>query len=528
MTDTPHDKFDFIQQIPPLPNQFTTDPLLSRILERMIPADSRSQLSSKWQEVGADTAQGLTELADQAERHPPQLRKFSSWGKQIDEIEMHESWKKLETYAVQQGIVAIAYERKQGALSRVHQAALIYLFHPSSAFVTCPLAMTDGAARALELYGSAELKHKYMSHLISRDPKEFWTSGQWMTEKTGGSDVGLTRTQAQPFGDLWKLYGYKWFTSATTSQMAMTLARPEGAEDGVKGLSLYVLQTRTASGDLNHLEILRLKDKLGTKALPTAELKLQGTMAEAVGGMGNGVRKISSLFNISRIYNAICATADLRRGLAMAEQFAANRVVFKQKLQDQPIHRKVIEGLNADFAKCLHFTMAVALLLGKDECGEATPEEKGLLRILTPLLKLYTGKKVVSVVSEVVEIFGGQGYVEDSGIARLCRNAQVFPIWEGTTNVLSLDLLRAFEKEAPFEVLQRYFDSLKPSSHLKDSFLALKTKMGGYHEQALVENARFLAWNLADLMACALVENFAAQTQHPWDVKVARSVTSRF
>ena len=217
-----------------------------------------------------------------------------------------------------------------------------------------------------------------------------------------------------------------------------------------------MIECRDSAGALQNIQILRLKNKLGTKALATAELFLDESPAELVGGLGGGVRKIASLFSISRIYNAICALGDLRRSLALADSYSQRRNVSGKKLSDQPMHRRLMLELETDFAKCFHFTFYVAALLGLEETGKASEDQKALLRILTPLLKIYTGKKVVSVVSEVIEIFAGQGYVEDTGLPRLLRNAQVFPIWEGTTNVLSLDLLRAFSKEAPFEIFKSF------------------------------------------------------------------------
>src|SRR5690606_4112745 len=225
---------------------------------------------------------------------------YDPWGKRIDEIKVSDSWNQLHEIAAEEGIVAAGYERTQGEFSRLYQFAKLYLYHPSSAIYSCPLAMTDGAARLLELYGTEDMKERAYKFLTSRDPQTFWTSGQWMTERTGGSDVSGTSTIAKKEGDQYKLYGVKWFTSATTSQMAMTLARIEGDEK----LSLFYLELRDKSGELQNIQINRLKDKLGTKALPTAELTLSGTPATLVGEAGKGIKTISTLFNITRLYNA--------------------------------------------------------------------------------------------------------------------------------------------------------------------------------------------------------------------------------
>jgi hypothetical protein len=232
--------------------------------------------------------------------------------------------------------------------------------------------------------------------------------------------------------------------------MAMALARIEGAPQGNKGLSLFYVEPRNQEGELNHIRVQRLKDKLGTKALPTAELILEGTPARLVGGAGDGVKKIASLFNVTRVYNSVCAIGYMRRGIALAQDYARRRVVFGRPLMEQPLHLETLANLQMDFESAFQLTFYLAELLGKDELGKASSEESACLRFLLPVTKLYTAKLGVAVASEVVESFGGAGYIEDTGIPCLLRNAQVLSIWEGTTNVLSLDMLRAIDKEASF------------------------------------------------------------------------------
>src|SRR5262249_16005486 len=224
----------------------------------------------------------------------------------IDRSEVCGPWNQLEGTAAEEGIVATAYEREHGPMARLHQFVRLYLYGPPSAIATCPLAMTDGAARVIELHGDDWLKTHVLPRLVTRDPGRFWSSGQWMTERTGGSDVGGTSTVARPEGGAYRLYGPKWFTSATTAPMALTLARVAGAPEGRGGLSLFFVELRDADGRLRNIRVHRLKDKLGTRALPTAELALEGTPARLVGGEGHGVRRIAALLNITRAHNACC------------------------------------------------------------------------------------------------------------------------------------------------------------------------------------------------------------------------------
>jgi alkylation response protein AidB-like acyl-CoA dehydrogenase len=330
----------------------------------------------------------------------------------------------------------------------VHQLALVYLFSPSTDVYSCPLAMTDGAAHTLIDTGNAELIARAVPRLTSRDPKNAWTSGQWMTESTGGSDVGLTETVAQrePRGGF-RLYGRKWFTSAATSNMALTLARPEGNGPGGRGLALFYLETRDERGQLANIEIHRLKDKLGTRKVPTAELTLHGTPAIAVKGLDQGVRNISPMLNVTRTWNAVSSACGMRRGLALARDYARRRVAFGAPLSEKALHLDTLAGLAAELEGAFQLSFWSGELLGAIESGEATDRERTLFRLVTPIAKLTTAKQAVAAASELLECFGGAGYVEDTGLPVLLRDAQVLPIWEGTTNVLSLDTLRALSRD---------------------------------------------------------------------------------
>lgn len=444
----------FLQSAPELGNQYDDDRVLRSYLARVLPAEVRAEVEPALREMGRLSGGPLYEMQLGDRLNEPRLTQWSAWGERIDAIELTPLWREAERIAAEHGVVAVAYERRHGAFSRVHQFALAYLFTPSTDIYSCPLAMTDGAARVLLDSGNADLAERAVPHLTSRDPATFWTSGQWMTETPGGSDVGRTETVARQDEDgQWRLYGRKWFTSAATSQMALTLARPEGNDPGGRGLALFYLETRGADGRLRGITIDRLKDKLGTRKLPTAELTLSGVPAEPVQGLSDGVRGIAPMLNVTRTWNAISAVALMRRGIALARDYARRREAFGATLDRQPLHQDTLAGLQAEFEGAFHLTFRVVELLGRRESGEATQTEVALLRILTPIAKLTTARQGVAVASEVVEAFGGAGYVEDTGIPALLRDAQVLSIWEGTTNVLSLDVLRALEAEGTLDAL---------------------------------------------------------------------------
>ena len=462
------------QQAPPaLGNQYEDDRVLRSYLSRVLPKEVLRDIEESLAEMGRLAGGELYEfqLADRLSE--PTLTQWDAWGNRIDRIELTPLWRVAERIAAEHGVVATAYEQKHGSFSRVHQCALAYLFTPSTDIYSCPLAMTDGAARTLLSSGNQDLIDRAVPHLITRDPKEFWTAGQWMTELTGGSDVGLSETVAKedPSGNF-RLYGRKWFTSAISSQIALTLARPEGNPPGGRGLALFYLETRDEQGRPRNIEINRLKDKLGTRKVPTAELNLIGTPAQLVKGTTDGVRNITPLLNITRLWNGISAVALMRRGLALAHDYAHKRVAFGAPLSDKPLHLDTLAGLQAEAEAAFHLAFYVAELTGRSETREISDQDAQLLRLLTPVMKLTTGKQAVAVASEVLESFGGAGYVEDTGLPVLLRDSQVLPIWEGTTNVLALDTLRALrggESLRQFEsTVTRCLENIG-NSHLADA-----------------------------------------------------------
>jgi acyl-CoA dehydrogenase len=431
----------FTQSAPELGNQYRDDPLLVSWLRRTLSADSLRDLEPELDELGAIAGGPLYRLQLADRLNEPRLKQWDAWGNRVDELEVTPVWQEAERLTVKHGLVATGYEPAHGRHARIAQFAKVYLLHPSSDVYSCPLAMTDGAARSLIESGNQRLIDRALPRLTARDPALFWTSGQWMTETTGGSDVGRSQTRAVQDGEGWRLYGRKWFTSAIASQMALTLARPEGNAPGGKGLAMFYVEVRDADGRLNGLRVDRLKDKLGTRKVPTAELMLEGARAELVAQPFNGTRAIEPMLMVTRMWNSVCAVASMRRGLALARSYAARREAFGQPLDRQPLHVDTLAALEAETWGAFLMTFLLVELNGRHERGEIDDEQRALLRLITPLTKLVTGKQAVAVVSEVVESFGGAGYVEDTGLPALLRDAQVLPIWEGTTNVLSLDAL---------------------------------------------------------------------------------------
>lgn len=433
----------FTQPPPQLANQYEDDRMLRALLRRALPEELRAAHEPELAELGARAAhewwpQQLAAYADE-----PVLEHFDAWGNRVDRVRLTRFWEQAPAYAARYGLVATGYDTTLGEHARTLQFARVYLFHASSEFYTCPLAMTDGAARCLVDAKHAKLVERAVPRFLSRDPEQLWTCGQWMTETSGGSDVSATETVAKRDEQgRWRLHGRKWFTSAVVADAALTLARPEGQGPGADNLALFYLEPRRSDGRFRGIEVDRLKPKLGTRKLPTAEIRLVGTPAELVGEPRHGVRMIAPMLNITRLWTAVGAISLFRRGLALARDYATRRVAFGMPLIDQPLHVETLADLQAELEAMFHLTFHAVELLGKVEAGTADEHGANLLRLLTPIVKLNASKAGVAGLSEICECFGGAGYVEDTGIPTLLRDAQVLPIWEGTTNVLSLDVLR--------------------------------------------------------------------------------------
>ncbi|KAM4051391.1 acyl-CoA dehydrogenase family member 11-like [Anomaloglossus baeobatrachus] len=522
----------FFQDQPRLGNQFLEDSLLQGYLKRHLPPVVLKEASQDLERFGQRLVDEIDALGRECELNQPHLQHYDAWGQRVDRIVTCPAWQRMKVVSAEEGLVAQGYDRKYSSWSRLIQIVKLYLYTPSSGFFSCPLAMTDGAAKVIESLGMPEALHDAFRHLTSRDPKTFWTSGQWMTERKGGSDVAHgTETVAHAQGDgTYKLYGYKWFTSATDADMTLTLGRSIDAQGhiipGTKGLSLFYLEVRDAEGRLNGIEVQRLKDKLGTRQVPTAELLLDGVKALRISPEGRGVASIANMLTITRIHNTIAAASGMRRIINLAREYASKRFVFGNLIKDHPLHTQTLARMEVQARGAFLLSMEVVRLLGLEETNMATEQDLHVLRLLTPIAKLYTGKQAIAVISEGLECFGGQGYMEDTGLPALLRDAQVLTIWEGTTNILSLDVLRSVIKSQG-QVLNAYFSSTQemleastsvpglsqPVSRLLQALENIKdfTQKAGVRGSNFMElAARDFAYSLARIyIGCLFVDHAA-------------------
>ena len=433
----------FLQPAPRLNNPYSHDRVLQNWLRSVFPASHRPSLTPDLQALARYAMAAYAEHLI-TPRQEPVLTQWDAWGARVDRITLTPTWERGAGITAQHGLLWSGHVEDPEGWMRCAQFARVYLYHVASEFYTCPLAMTDGATTVLKASEAPALSERALPHFLSHDPEKLWLSGQWMTETPGGSDVSRTETVArQDAQGQWRLYGRKWFSSAVIGEAAMALARPAGAGPGSSAIGLFYVETRDDNGDWNGLQVQRLKDKLGTRELPTAEVDLDGLPAWPIGEPKHGVRRIAPMLNITRTWNSICAMATTRRAIALAIDYCHRRQAFGEYLLEQPLHRGTLADLVPEFEAGFHLSFAVARLLGQVESGCATDTETAVWRILTPLAKLWTGKLAVEITSECLEAIGGASYIEDTGLPQLLRDAQVYPLWEGTTNVLALDTLRA-------------------------------------------------------------------------------------
>ncbi|OSD08165.1 acyl-CoA dehydrogenase NM domain-like protein [Trametes coccinea BRFM310] len=451
------------QQAPyPTEHPYTADPVLPGLLERILPEQDLVRLGDRL----VNEIRPLAPLV-----HPATLTQYDEFGQRVDRLQTSEGWRKIEEFAIQEGYSAPAYEREHGELSRAYQFARTMLMTGDCHVIMCPMGMTDGSARLIELYGTEAMKREILPRLISRDPSQAYISGQWMTERPGGSDVSLTETYAVPterlptdLGDPYILNGFKWFSSAAEGNMAVALARigppsPSPARGSRAPLSLFLVPVRHGPYPTplsNGIRMHRLKNKVGTHGVPTAELELSGTRAWLLGPKDVGVRTIATMLNVSRVHSAVHSVGSLARCLAIARAYSGVRAIERGQtlLKDVPLHVEVLAGITLLYRALVHVVFGAVGLLGKSECGTATEEEEARLRLLTPAIKGYAALRATEGMEEAMTALGGLGYMEETGIGRLIRDAMVEKIWEGTVTVCALDLIRAARKDP--QAVQHY------------------------------------------------------------------------
>lgn len=426
-------------------NFYRADPALADLLRIHLPAPLFRHIEPHLDRLGALAGGHLDECARLADRHVPVLHQRDRFGRDAQWIEYHPAYRELERAAFGEfGIHAMSLRKGIMGWPQpypvVAKHAFTFLFNQAEFGLGCPINVTDGCAKLLAKFGSADLQAKYLDGLTQTDMNKLTQGGQFMTEKEGGSDVGTLTTTAVQEGDHWRLTGEKWFCSNADAEIVMLLARPEGAVGGTRGVGLFLMPRRLDDGSANHYRIVRLKDKLGTRSMASGEIKLEGAIAYAVGNLDRGFVQMAEMVNSSRLSNGVKSTALMRRAHHDALTVARNRVVFGRRIIDLPLARRQLMKIMLATEQALSMSFVTADALDRAEAG--SQDAAALLRILTPTLKFRATRDARKVCGDALEMRGGIGYIEEFATARLLRDAHLGSIWEGTGNIVAIDALQ--------------------------------------------------------------------------------------
>jgi alkylation response protein AidB-like acyl-CoA dehydrogenase len=469
-------------------NYWDLDRTLQRELRQVYPDDEFEWARPRLAEFGSLVGNTIADNADYADKHGPKLHTYDRNGNVYNYVDYPAELEETERLAYEAGVVADSFRAppdRDEPLSHTHYFGMLYLlsYAETSGFV-CPVAMTAGAAHVLELFDDGTLS-AYHEALTSRDHDNLIEGAMFLTEKQGGSDVGANETIAEydEEAGYWRLTGEKWFCSNIDAEGTLALARTPDAPDGTEGLSMFLVPHGDpdngvlTTGDrkafhgsppadaLNDQYYRRLKDKLGTTNVPTGEVEFEETPAYLVGETENGFKQMAEMLNLERLSNAVGACGIMGRALLESKIHAANREAFGKPIQEFPLMKADLVDMAVDHEAVTAFTFEAVRQFSARERGrrgkvgtERTERAARLMRLLAPVAKLRTARMAIETTSYAMEIHGGDGYVDDFVTNRLLRDAQVLPIWEGTENILALDVLRALDREDAHEPFAELID----------------------------------------------------------------------
>ncbi|MFC4540639.1 acyl-CoA dehydrogenase family protein [Halosolutus amylolyticus] len=488
-------------------NYWALDRALQRELERIYTDAEFDWAESRLSEFGEIVGHTIADNADYVDDHGPELEPYDKHGDVQNHVRYPAEQIENERLSYEMGIVADAFEAPPGRdepMPLSHNLAMQYLLCYADPGFDCPVAMTAGAALVLEKFDDGSLS-AYYDGLTAREYDDVIEGAMFLTEEQGGSDVGANETRAEwdEEAECWRLTGEKWFCSNIDAEGTLALARTEGAPDGTDGLSMFLVPHGDLAGspvtkgdriedgplapdEVNDQLYRRLKDKLGTIAVPTGEVEFDGAKAYLVGEEENGFKQMTEMLNLERLSNAAASCGIMGRVLLESKIYAANREAFGDTIDQYPLMREDLVDMTVDHEAALTYVLEAARLFSEREraersaeprsaetasgetasAGEDAEDEYRLMRLLIPIAKARTARMAVDTASYGMEVHGGNGYVNDFVTNRMLRDAQVLPIWEGTENILSLDVLRALEREGAHEPLREAIeDRLETISH---------------------------------------------------------------
>ncbi len=474
-------------------NFYDTDPTFKALLQLYLPGDLFQHLQPHLSRMGELAGGRLDELALIADRNPPELEMRTRAGEDRQRIIKHPAYEEMERVAYGEfGLQAISHRDDMlgwsGKMPALVKYALTYLFVQAEFGLCCPLSMTDSLTRTLKKFGEPGLIEKYLPQLLSLDWDEQAQGAMFMTEQAAGSDISNTQTVATAQADgTFRITGDKWFCSNPDAEFAMVLAHVEGDPAGMKGISLFLLPRTLDDGSTNSYRIIRLKEKMGTRSMASGEIRLDGATAYLVGERGRGFVQIADMVNNSRLSNGVRSSGMMRRAVAEAEFVAHERIAFGKRLEDMPLMQRQLDKLRVPAEQARSMVLQTAQTLARSDAGDK--DAYALLRILTPMIKFRACRDARKVTGDAMEVRGGCGYIEEWSDPRLVRDAHLGSIWEGTSNIVALDVFRAIKREGSLPVLNTYLHGLLADAPGIPAGFAKALKAALQNASALAERA---------------------------------------
>ncbi|MEO6625595.1 MAG: acyl-CoA dehydrogenase family protein [Burkholderiaceae bacterium] len=448
-------------------NAYLDDPELQSLLGVYMAADLLAHLRPHLCRLGELVAGDLDVLAHLADQNPPTLQQRSRTGVDVQRIHKHPAYVEMEKLAFGTfGLAAMSHRAGvlgwPAVMPPVAKYALSYLFVQAEFGLCCPLSMTDSLTRTLRKYGDPALVQRYLADLTTQDVDALSQGAMFMTEQGAGSDVAATATRAVPDnnepGRVWRLHGEKWFCSNPDAALAMVLARTDGAPAGMGAISLFLMPRTLPDGSPNSYRIVRLKEKLGTRSMASGEIRLEGAQAWLVGEQGRGFNQMADMVNNSRLSNGMRAAGLMRRAVAEAFYVARHREAFGRRLMDMPLMQRQLAKMALPMEQARSMMFQAAQTLGRADAGE--DGAYALARMLTPLIKFRACRDARRVSGDAMEVRGGCGYIEEWGDPRIVRDAHLGSIWEGTSNIVAQDVIRAIRREGALPIWRAHLAAL--------------------------------------------------------------------
>lgn len=533
-------------------NWWLDDPYLRSTVARYADPDSLAWAEGQMARFGKLVAEQVSPRADFTDKPEgrPRLRAYDRQGEEISQVVYNPGYLQTVAEVYGSGIIGWRHFPPQ-PVAPAFTWAMGYILSMAEAGFYCPVCLTGSVAHTIDRFAPVAIRDLVLPRVGATDPALLWQGATWLTEKTGGSDVGAITSVAAPAGatavlpdlsgalpaqpdldahrpgSVWRLTGEKWFASNADADVALALARPEGAPPGTAGLALFLVPRHLPDGNRNRLRIRRLKEKLGVIAVASGEVLLEGAEAYLIGGPGSGFKMMMEGINLSRIYNIIGSAGICRRAVLESVIYTSRRIAFGKPLLEQPLMRLKLLQMIVEWraATTLAFRAAHAY-----ESGDP------FHRLLIPVAKARTADQSVRLARAGIECHGGNGYIEEYPMARLLRDAQVLTVWEGPENVLALDFLRVLAKSGPAPFLDAMESALSEATHADQASLdALQARLATYMgdlatlaaatpERAQVGALRLLH-GMADLLTAAYLW---AEASTPQGAQVARLYCERF